>query len=500
MESDQVDQLDQLDQVDPVDLVDFSSSSELSPPVQAQVEASSPNEDLKKLLLFKVYKRRWLVLLVLCLLNCSNATLWLTFAPVADQSAQYLRVTLADINSLSLIYMVVSIPLSLGTTWMLDTLGLRLTLILGSWLNMFGALLRIFCPSPFAYIYYPVVMAGQVLAALAQPLIIFTPTKMAALWFPDHQRATANMLASMANPLGLLVANVVSPAIAYQPSQIPRLMLVYAVPSCFICFLATVGIRSGTPPTPPSASAERSHSESFLGGVKLLLMNPAYMLLLLCLGSGVGIFTCFSTLLEQILCVQGYTNDFAGLCGALFILSGIVGAALLGLLVDKSKRFMEAIKINMSLSTLAGIAFSVVCLMQRQNVAVAAACSLFGFFGFSIYPVAMELSLECSYPVGEASSAGLIFISGQIFSIGYTSLLQFLATPLADSPRSTCALATQSWKVSMMVLGGLSTFFTILFVIFFHTRYRRLEAEEDATYIRNRDYKSVAPAPPSVDA
>lgn len=55
---------------------------------------------------------------------------------------------------------------------------------------------------------------------------------------------------------------------------------------------------------------------------------------------------------------------------------------------------------------------SQVSLMPRQKVAVAAVCSLFGFFGFSIYPVSMELSVECSYPVGEATSAGLIFISG----------------------------------------------------------------------------------------
>lgn len=35
---------------------------------------SQENQEVKKLLVFKVYKRRWLVLLVLCLLNCSNAT------------------------------------------------------------------------------------------------------------------------------------------------------------------------------------------------------------------------------------------------------------------------------------------------------------------------------------------------------------------------------------------------------------------------------------------
>lgn len=53
--------------------------------------------------------------------------LWLTFAPVADQTAQHLHVTLDQVNWLSVVYMVVAIPLSFITTWMLDTLGLRPT-------------------------------------------------------------------------------------------------------------------------------------------------------------------------------------------------------------------------------------------------------------------------------------------------------------------------------------------------------------------------------------
>ena len=39
-----------------------------------------------------------------------------------------------------------------------------------------------------------------------------------------------------------------------------------------------------------------------------LLKNKAYVVLLLCFGSGIAVFTCLSTLLEQILCVQGYTD------------------------------------------------------------------------------------------------------------------------------------------------------------------------------------------------
>ncbi|XP_070818847.1 solute carrier family 49 member A3 [Chaetodon trifascialis] len=447
----------------------------------------TPNTELKKLLVFKVYKRRWFILLVLCLLNCSNATIWLTFAPVADQSAQYFKVSLEEINWLSLVYMVVAIPLSFGTTWMLDTLGLRITLVLGSWLNVLGAVIR-FCgspPAPGYTVLFPVVMLGQTLGALAQPLIVFTPTKLAALWFPDHQRATANMIASMSNPLGILLANIISPMVVETPEQLPSLLIAYAVPACVICLLATLGIRSSEPPTPPSASAGSSGSEPFARGLRLLLKNKAYLVLLLCLGSGMAVFTCFSSLLEQILCVQGYTNDFAGVCGALFIVFGIVGAGALGLYVDKTKKFTEATKINISFTALACIAFSVVSQMQQQKAAVAAVCSLFGLFGFSIYPVAMELSVECTYPVGEATSAGLIFISGQVQSVLYMILLQALTQRLTESPLSTCGNAVLSWRVPMLVMAGLCSLFSCCFVIFFHTRYRRLEAEEEATYGRS---------------
>nr|XP_019968463.1 PREDICTED: major facilitator superfamily domain-containing protein 7-like [Paralichthys olivaceus] len=254
------------------------------------------------------------------------------------------------------------------------------------------------------------------------------------------------------------------------------------MPACLICLLATVGLRNSAPPTPPSPSAVSSGSEPFVQGIKLLMKNRSYLILLLCFGSGIAVFTCFSTLLEQILCVQGYTNNFAGLCGALFIVFGIVGAGVLGLYVDKTKKFIEATKINMSLCALACIAFSVVSLMRQQKAAVATVCSLFGFFGFSIYPVAMELSVECSYPVGEATSAGLIFISGQVQSVLYIVLLQALTKRLADSPLSTCGDGVLSWKVPMLVMAGLCSLFSCCFVIFFHTRYRRLEAETEATY------------------
>ncbi len=74
-----------------------------------------------------------------------------------------------------------------------------LQIVGGSWLNLVGAGLRVLSSTsvvPDDYKYYALI-GGQSVAAVAQPFLLFVPTKVAALWFQGDQRATANMLTSM---------------------------------------------------------------------------------------------------------------------------------------------------------------------------------------------------------------------------------------------------------------------------------------------------------------
>lgn len=176
-------------------------------------------------------------------------------------------------------------------------------------------------------------------------------------------------------------------------------------------------------------------------------------------------------------------QEFAGLCGALFIVFGILGVLGLGLYVDRTRHFTEAFKIGICLTSLTFVAFAVVsvpccrdhstgssrqpgqnryvpevggpwawchpprsahrCLCWRtclcrawrpearagacltagsgalfsqvsqlrgQTIALATICALLGLFGFSVLPIALELAVECSFPVGEGTSAGLVFV------------------------------------------------------------------------------------------
>uniref|UniRef100_A0A8D1UW27 Major facilitator superfamily (MFS) profile domain-containing protein n=1 Tax=Sus scrofa TaxID=9823 RepID=A0A8D1UW27_PIG len=480
--------------------------------------------------------------------------LWLSFAPVADTIAQHFGLSTEQINWLSLVYLVASIPFGVVAVWVLDSVGLRWAILLSAWLNFAGSVIRSLpcmltsIHDPFAFL-----LGGQSLCALAQTLVIFSPAKLAALWFPEHQRATANMIGTMcesrgreptsparcvapapaplgaggaplwagtslprradacplhpANPLGLLVANLLSPALVKKEEDIPVMVRdsqvhvcacvvrapcgwylvrpwlgIYTIPAGLAFLLATACLWESAPPTPPSAGAAHSTSEKFLDGLKLLARNKAYIILAVCFGGGIGIFSSFSALLEQVLCVNGYSDEFAGLCGALFIVFGVLGALALGLYVDRTKHFTGAIKIGLCLTSLVCVAFALVSQLQGQTVALAAICSLFGFFGFAVAPVAMELAVECSFPVGEGAAAGLLFVLGQAEGVLIMMLLAALTVRRAEPSFSTCQDGQDplDWKVSMLLMAGLCVLFSCLMVLFFHTPYRRLQAEADA--------------------
>ncbi|XP_043761835.1 solute carrier family 49 member A3 isoform X3 [Cervus elaphus] len=342
---------------------------------------------------YRTYARRWVFLLVISLLSYSNATLWLSFAPVADTIARHFLLSTEQINWLSLVYLVVSIPSGVVAIWVLDSVGLRWATTLGAFLNFSGSVIRsIPCMAIGTQDPFVLLLGGQSLCALAQTLVIFSPAKLAALWFPEHQRATANMIGTMSNPLGILVANLVSPILVKTEEDIPL----------------------------------------------MLTRNKAYIILAVCFGGGIGIFSSFLALLEQVLCVNGYSSEFAGLCGVFFITFGVLGAVALGLYVDRTKHLTEAIKIGLCLTSLACVAFAVVSQLQGQTIALAAICSLLGFFGFSVAPVAMELAVECSFPVGEGAAAGLVFVLGQAEGVLIMVLLTSLTVRHAEPSVSTC--------------------------------------------------------------
>ncbi|XP_052772964.1 solute carrier family 49 member A3-like [Mya arenaria] len=442
---------------------------------------------------YRVYSSRWFMLFIVCFQNVTNAMMWITFAAAADTTVAFFEITPLKVNMLSMVFMIASIPFGFIASWVLDTFGLRASLILSAWLTGLGGLLRNLStldivPRNHSY---TILIIGQSLAAIAQPFIMFTPTKLAALWFPENRRATANMIGSMMNPLGNMLTFIIVPLIVEGPSDIPLALWVVSAPAFFITIVTTLGVRRSSPPTPPSPSAGEE-SESFLVGLKTLACSKNYLVLNFAFGVGLGLFTALATLLEQILCPRGYSDDFAGLCGALMIVCGVIMSGVAGVYVDKTKRFDEVLKVSFAIATLAGIAFTQVSRLRDQQALVAITLALFGGFGLVIYPISMELAVEVTYPVAEATSSGLCIVSGQVLAIATLLSMQYIAQPLSGyesqletgchiSENSTDNFVPQDWTYSnLFIFNVFSTVAVVVTIIFFKPVYRRLNAEKKA--------------------
>eukprot|EP00112_Aurelia_sp_Birch-Aquarium-sp1_P004412 Seg1499.4 transcript_id=Seg1499.4/GoldUCD/mRNA.D3Y31 product="Feline leukemia virus subgroup C receptor-related protein 2" protein_id=Seg1499.4/GoldUCD/D3Y31 len=105
------------------------------------------------------------------------------------------------------------------------------------------------------------VLLGQVSAAFGQSFLLFLPPRLAAIWFPDQERATASsigMLISMSGvAVGFLMGSKLVPNSKDMNSVVRhgvyKLLFSEAI-ICTILALTSVFVIKDAPPTPPSRS------------------------------------------------------------------------------------------------------------------------------------------------------------------------------------------------------------------------------------------------------
>ncbi|KAI4267518.1 MAG: hypothetical protein LQ337_008308, partial [Flavoplaca oasis] len=68
-------------------------------------------------------------------------------------------------------------------------------------------------------------MFGQILIGLAQPFVLSAPTYYSSLWFSPRGRVSATAVASLANPLGGALGQLINPFLATSPKDIPYMTL-----------------------------------------------------------------------------------------------------------------------------------------------------------------------------------------------------------------------------------------------------------------------------------
>jgi len=370
---------------------------------------------------FKIYSYRWVVLLVFMIVVALNQLLWITFAPITGSAATYYQVSDLSIGLLSMSFMIVYILVSLPASWVIDTYGMRLAVGIGAALTgIFGLLRGLVAPN------YALVLIAQIGIAIGQPFILNAATKVAARWFPLEERATATGLGSLAIYLGIVVGLAATPYLTLRAGM-GGMLLVYGIVA-MIAAVAFFALSRERPPTPPCPPGQEERSLVF-DGLGQALRKKDFILLMLVVFVGLGVFNGITTWIEGIVRPRGFSTTQAGIVGGLMVAGGVLGAVVIPSLSDRYRRRVPFMLLALCGATLGLIG---VTLALSYGLLLASAFVL-GFFLLSAGPIAFQYGAEVTYPAPEGTTNGLLLLTGQISGIIFIFGMDTLKSPRTGS-------------------------------------------------------------------
>jgi sugar phosphate permease len=363
---------------------------------------------------YKVYGYRWIVLLVFIIITIIIQMQWLTFAPIARQARAVYHATAPEIDLLSEIFMYVFLVACIPAAYIINRFGIRVGIGIGAALaGIFGLAKGIFAGS------YSMVVVSQIGLAVAQPFIINAVTKVAVHWFPINERATAVGLGTLAQFLGMIIVNIVTPFIVtvnvsagVETYDLRSMLLTYGIVSAVGALLLIVFLRE-KPPTPAGPEGDE---ERFLTmeGIKHILKHRDMILVMLLFFIGLGMFNAIATCIDQISEVKGFTSDQSGMIMGLMLIAGIIGAIVVPPLSDKLRKRKPFLigAILLLIPGLIGMTFA----LDYSFMLISS--GILGFFLLgAAAPIGFQYGAEVSYPAPESLSQGIVLFVGQVSGI-----------------------------------------------------------------------------------
>ncbi|KAL1420759.1 hypothetical protein MTO96_023801 [Rhipicephalus appendiculatus] len=371
-----------------------------------------------------VTPRRYWILFTFCTLSMLNAFQWIQYSIIASVIKDHYGVSDTVISWTSLLYLIGYMTLAFPSAWILDNMGLRVTVLIGAVGTALGACIKMFAVKPDQF---TLVLVGQAFPAFAQAFILGVPPRLSSAWFKYEELSTACSMGVLGNNLGIALGFVIPPNVVdVENVEASLLYLCGAVglASC-LCFVVILLAFDDKPKKPPSFSEmlnrRRTRKQSFSASFSALLKDGNFWLLLLSYGLNTGAFYSISTLLNPVILAYFPGEEtFAGWLGLALIVSGLVGSWLCGLTLDRTGKYKEVTLLTYILATVGLFVYTFI-LSARSHLLALLGCLFLGFFMTGYIPIGLQLAAEITYPTPEGISSNLMNVSAQ--AIGFVMIL-----------------------------------------------------------------------------
>ncbi|XP_045194753.2 solute carrier family 49 member 4 homolog [Mercenaria mercenaria] len=447
----------------------------------------------------RVYGRRYWILTVFCMTCCVQSMIWNTWGPVAESSeivfgwADGNVALVANLANIS--YMFLVIPMCM----MMDTKGLRFSMILCTGMLVFCSVIRCFSLEPVTATVTAYVCG--LIQGIAATMPFSGPPLVAAVWFPPAERPVATAIGSFFNYMGVSLSFIIGPQLVPDPvyqdhvqnstntsvtnvtdsvehkihpdknevvnmgSLRQGILNLLYTHSAFagLAFILTITYFPSKPPHPPSITASIQRTDYKQALIKIL-RNGSLWLIVLAGGIPIGVIGVWIAILDVVLKPLGVTQIDAGWMGFWHTLIGCFSGIFIAKFSDLFNRRRKLFLISLfTCAMVCSIWFALLCtsVIVYDLKSLYASCILLGIFINGTTPLFYEICAEASYPVAEGVTGGFYTLVDNVGGVIFLSLV------------SVPNIGTE-W-MNWTVLGSLVVAIPMLFV--FPERYKRTDID-----------------------
>ena len=397
----------------------------------------------------KITSYRWIVLTLFIFVALISQLLWLTFAPISSEMEKIFNVTAFDISILSLVWPLIFVITAIPVGIFIDKKGFKTSVAVGAIFLAVFSVIRIFSVIP-SYNFY-ILLFSQCGAAISQPFIFGSITKLSASWFPKNEQGIATGLGTIGLFLGMMVALALTPMI-FLSFGIIKLLIIYAWLSCAAAFFFIIIAKEG------KLMEVKDTSSSFtLHDLFTLSKLRSFLILEFGFFVVVGGFTALMTWIEQILnSLHNISIDQAGLIGGLMIIGGIIGSIVIPVISDRLNKIKPFVLINLAIGTFL-LYFIVVF---SDFIVLAIIFFIMGFFLMSALPLVLEMSSKITDPGVEGQASSLLWFFSQVGSVLLIIIIEPINT-IWNSYYYSILLIVFLWVIAFILFFGVKEITTI---------------------------------------
>lgn len=334
----------------------------------------------------KVYKRRWVMLVLGMMSIVISYVQWIQYSIVANIIVRYYDISSTWVDWTSMIFMVVYVLCVFPISYMMDIRNLRQTAVIGSVGTAIGAWIKVFSADRDQF---QLVLVGQTVSAISQVFLMSIPSRLASTWFAPEEASSVCAFGVFAAQLGIAAGFFFTPIVILNHDDLTQtgvelkifLMAVAGISTVIACMV--IAVFKSAPQFAPShvqalQRTMKMKKEDYWPAVGRLLQHDNFLILVIAYGINVGIFNAFSTLLNQIVVNYFPKGEAdAGRIGLGLIVLGLVGSMVFGYLLDTMHKYKATAIWACRLSALTLVIFAL-ALESRSKKLVSVASIFLG--------------------------------------------------------------------------------------------------------------------------